>query len=110
MKDRGLRKQRKLCRGQNENMECRYYTPYTLLPGGKKACEWAEVRKRMRKGGGRWVGKGMLKYMKTNQRLPESQSEISVGPKTGRTPVNSLIHWEFLRDSVRYKCVSVCTF
>lgn len=53
------------------------------------------------------MGKGMLKYMKTNQRLPESQSEISVGLKTGRTPVNSLIHREFLRLCAIQLCVCV---
>lgn len=43
----------------------------------------------------RW---GLRKYMETNQGLPESQSEISAELKTGRTPVNRLIHREFLRS------------
>lgn len=49
----------------------------------------------------------MLKYMETNQGLPESQSEISAGLRTGRTPVNGLIFWEFLKICAMQMCICV---
>lgn len=56
-------------------------------------------------GGGVYVV--VRSYMETNQILPESQSEMSPGLKTGRSPVNCLIPGVFLRSCLTQMCVFV---
>lgn len=85
-------------------MERRFYALYTLLK--KKDMSRPKCVKGRGRGGG-WVGKGMLSQGNTCKliRVFLSLSQISAGLKTGRTPVNCLILWEFLRSRLIQMCV-----